>query len=230
MTNKNNILKLQIRQNIYNYILKHPGLHLRELIRKLKIPEGTLRHHLNYMEKQRIIISNHKDRYTRYYVKFAIGSKEKKIIHFLRQDTPRNIILYLITILGASQIELSKQLEKHPTTIEFHIKKLLNAEIIVPCEVGNGGVYTTFENNCIIQRSPVGKEIIYTIKDPGLIYKLFYKKNYAKILFDKNVVDILNLIVFISPKKFPKKVENSKIVEDRIFNFFFDFFPIPFCS
>ena len=52
---KEEILKLESRKLIYNYILEHPGLHFRELSRELKIPKSTLEYHLSYLKKLELI-------------------------------------------------------------------------------------------------------------------------------------------------------------------------------
>lgn len=50
-------LDLKTRRNIYNFILKHPGLHFRELCRKLSLPNSTLSYHTRYLEKRGFIIA-----------------------------------------------------------------------------------------------------------------------------------------------------------------------------
>ena len=225
------IFELKTRSVIYQYILRYPGLHYRELIRKLDISGGTLRHHLNHLIKQEALIAKHEGRYTRYYVAKNIGNEEKKILHLLRQNTPRNIILYLITYVGASQIELSKALGKNPKTIEFHLKRFRDLDIIEPAPVSNGLVYTAFKKYCIIERTPVGKEIIYRLKNPILIYNLFYKRNYNKKLYDNEAVrDILEFLELLSPgqRHPPKKIKYHKNVEDKLLEAFFEIFPHPY--
>jgi len=61
MISNKNILELELRRNIYDFILKNPGFHLRGLSRKLKIPKSTLLHHLKILKKRELIIMNSKD-------------------------------------------------------------------------------------------------------------------------------------------------------------------------
>ena len=79
-----------------------------------------------------------------------------------------------------SQTELSKSLEKHPKTIEFHLKKLLRLGIIELAPVDNEGVHLKPLGPLlkIIERVPVGKEIIYRLTDPYSTYDSvrLYKK------------------------------------------------------
>ena len=49
---KNKILELPQRRIIFNYISEHPGLHLRELSRRIDIPYSSIRYHLYYQEKR----------------------------------------------------------------------------------------------------------------------------------------------------------------------------------
>lgn len=170
---KEDILKLKTRQEIYNFILKYPGLHLREISRRMNISLGGLRHHLNYLKKHGLIVTKTHGRYTRFYVIQKVDEKEKEIINLLRQEVPRKIIL-LLSCKGPAHlykpkknkrynnkidrknyptafskkelIELTKywkepyakmfNLHKHPTTLDFHLQKLLDADLIEIIKTG----------------------------------------------------------------------------------------------
>ena len=187
---KEKIFELEKRRQIYNFILKYPGLHLRKLMRKLDLSEGTIKYHLKYLKKRGIIKTQSEDGYVRYYIVNKIGNDQQKILHILRQEVPRNIILYLLLLSCASQIEISKSLEKHPTTIEFHLKKLRDMGIIERIPVINGKVHIKFKVIEKIECNPVGKEIFYKLKEPYLIYDsiILYKEK----LFGENYFDILS--------------------------------------
>ena len=74
---KNGILELETRRRIYNFILKNPGLHLREISRRSNIPKTTLIYHLNFLEKQGLIKTEANSRFTRYYTTNKVGKKDK---------------------------------------------------------------------------------------------------------------------------------------------------------
>lgn len=145
----------EIRKNIYEFILKHPGLHLSELSRKMNIPKSTINYHLKYLKKREYIIRKDADKYTRYYVANNVSEYEKKILHVLRQEIPSEIIVYLLLKPNSSQVKISKKLNKHPTTISFHLDKLINTEIV--------------------ESIPNGNEINYKIKNPQHICGLLNK-------------------------------------------------------
>ncbi|UCH71908.1 MAG: winged helix-turn-helix transcriptional regulator, partial [Thermoplasmatales archaeon] len=225
---KEKIFERDARRKIYKFILKYPGLHLQELIRKLNLPNGTLRYHLRYLEKRNLIKAKPEDGYVRFYITNNIGNDQKKIFHILRQEVPRNIILYLLLLGCASQIELSKSLEKHPKTIEFHLKKLLNKGIIEIAPASNKGVHVEFGQLKIIERIPVTKEIIYRLKNP-------YSINDSVILYKKrslnfNFFDILSDINgFFYPNDKPiRKAKGDKDSIEHFEKWVYEIFPHPY--
>ncbi|UCH72064.1 MAG: hypothetical protein JSW62_00505, partial [Thermoplasmatales archaeon] len=109
---KGDILELETRREIYNFILKYPGLHLRKLCGEMNTPKTTMKYHLNYLKKHSFVIEKVEGRYTRYYVTNNISNIDKKLINIIRQRAPREIILYLLICTCASQAELSRGLEK----------------------------------------------------------------------------------------------------------------------
>ena len=72
------------RREIYQCITKYPGLHFRELSRRLHVSTSTLNYHLNYLKKRELIIQRSDDRYIRYFPKNKISEKYKKAMNLLR--------------------------------------------------------------------------------------------------------------------------------------------------
>jgi len=217
------ILELKTKGLIYQYILKHPGLHFRELVRELHIPKTTLSYHIRLLEKRNLIEGKNKDGYTRYYNANKIGTQEKKLLHIIRRETPRNILLYIFYYVGASQSQLSRDLEKHPTTIEFHLKRFLKMGIIEPAPIKENGFFIA-SNNFFVERLPVGNEIIYRLKDSVLVYHMilvFYNK---KILDDNYTDAVFTIIKNIFPDN-PKKRTTEDVVIERLEKMMFDIFP-----
>ena len=165
LTGKKIGLELETRKKIYNYISKHPGLHLNELSRKLSIPISTINYHLNYLKKMGIVITKPNGKYLRYFIAEKIGTQEKEIINFLRQDMPLKIVLFLLMYPNSSQIKISRYLGRHTTTIAFHLDKLINVHIVE--SISNG------------------KEINYKIKNEKNIFELLTK--YKESLIDEKI-------------------------------------------
>jgi DNA-binding transcriptional ArsR family regulator len=220
-----NILILESRREIYNFILRYPGLHLREISRRLTIPFSTLNYHLRFLKKRELIKEKAEGRYNRYYITEKVGSREKEILSILRKDTPRTIILYLLAHIYSSQIDISGSLKKHPTTIEFHLKKLLNFNIIEPVQPVNGKIYRD-TNPKIIECDPIGKERIYVLKDPDAIYDTLttYKHSLLEDIESNLVLAYLDSFT----KDLPEKLPSPKEWEDLVIETFFEIFPHPY--
>jgi len=142
-----NILKVKNRKEIYDLISNNPGIHLRELERKTKLPNGTLRYHLRYMEKKEIILCEKHDGYNRYFIKKQQISKfEKNLLKIMHEEIPRTIFLLIFSFNGLKGLSIKEieqlayrmqpgyvkfyTIEKHRTTIKFHIDKLIKQKLI----------------------------------------------------------------------------------------------------
>lgn len=177
MKKKENIFEIENRRRIYNYILKNPGLHFRQITRNLNIPKSTLDYHLFFLTKKGFISIVEENRYKRYYINQNLSTQDKNLINILREDVPRNIVLYLLLYNYSSLEEILKYakfwtkhpskiglvLNKHQSTINFHLKKLIDMKIISFFEVNNTKKYylTNPEDICnlciIYEKSLLGK-------------------------------------------------------------------------
>jgi predicted transcriptional regulator len=225
---KDDLFKLKIRGTIYRYILKNQGLHFRELARRLNIPTTTLRYHLNYLVKQEILVMKKDDKFTRFFVSINIGDREKKLLYIIRVKTTRDVLLYITTVVAASQIEIAKELEKHPTTINFHLKRLMKHGIIEPAPTGDGIIYSAFSNSLIIKRKKSKNEIFYRLKEPKIVklLKMYYEKSYYH--------DIIAEAVFsytedVSPNDLPPpRIRTAKEAVEQLEKIVYDIFPHPY--
>lgn len=133
---------MEKRRKIYKYILENPGVHFSELSKKLCIPKTTLLYHLSFLEKNEFIIVTSEDSFKRYYCLRKVGVKTKKIFSILRQETPRKIMLFILLHRDfPSQIEISHFINKHPTTVAFHLEKLIEKDLVINMIVGNETKY-----------------------------------------------------------------------------------------
>jgi predicted transcriptional regulator len=166
-------LKLKARLEIYNFILKHPGLHLSELSRRLKMNKNNLDYHLRYLTNHGLITVSVENKYTTYYVKqiedkraetianilekklpnetksrinyilkyLTPNKDDRELLNLIRRKVPYLIIVVLYAHPNSSQRKISRLLKKHPTTVSFHLKKLVDKGIIEYEERGNENLY-----------------------------------------------------------------------------------------
>lgn len=193
MISRKNILELKSRREIYQFISRHPGLKVHEISKKLDIPRSTTRYHLNYLTKINLI-TNKNGKKDRYYI-IEIGSaRDKDIIGLLRQQIPFYIIMNLFFPGFCSEIELAQELEVHPSTIHFHIKKLLDIGLIKPAERKDGGFISFVRNEPIVLKEQTGREIFYSWnkdnKSMEEVYRLLI--THKESMIDPDIIDKYN--------------------------------------
>lgn len=226
---ENTILEFKRRREIYEFISQNSGLHMRDISRKLNVPFTSLKYHLNYLEKKELIISRYDGKYSRYFISLEIGEKEKRILNCLRKRTTLHIILWFFIAVQCSQKDISRFLEKHPTTISFHLRKMIQAGIIEQVSIDKGVIYNDTPP-ITINRPQVSSEKIYVLQDPWMIYDLLIKNK--ENLSDKEVVTvIIEYVAFIISEGIPKQIQNREDTKESILNSFYGFFfPPSFCS
>jgi len=206
------ILELETRKEVYNSILKHPGVHLRELIRKIDASEGTVRHHIKHLKKNKYITERSDGDFSRFYVLKNFEEKNTEIIHALRKKTQRNILLFLSVNFYGSQIQISKVLKKSPKTIEYHLKKLLKADLIEKAPTKNGMVFTNLKNLDKMDYKAHGREILYRLKDPYNVYEIIF--NYRDSIIDENTEPLEKYFNNLSVDDFFETKNKEKAIDE----------------
>ncbi|MFO8051538.1 MAG: transcriptional regulator [Thermoplasmatota archaeon] len=163
---KEDPLKLDTRKSIFELIKSSPGIHFREISRRLDIPMGVVEYHINYLLKRDMIVARKEGRYKRYYAEGKVRSSDKKVLAFLRKEVPRSILMYLMLNPGARHRELKKELDIGGSTLSFHLKKMIKKEVVRE------------------ERSDGGKG--FYVVDPESVSRslLMYKKSFMDDLVD----------------------------------------------
>jgi len=194
MIDKEKSFEPETRNNIYQFILNYPGVHFSKISQQLEIPKSTLNYHLNYLIKKELITKVDEEKYMRFFITKKIGVEDKKLLKVFRKETQRKIILYILKNSSASQIELSKELKRAPSTISEHLQKLINLDIIeVAKKKDKNNLLTNYDKLKTLKKPIIGREKPYILQDPYYIYK-FLKENENKILDDGEVSKLLSLI------------------------------------
>jgi predicted transcriptional regulator len=148
-------LDLDVRKAVYNFISQNPGLSINEISKKLNLPDSIINNHLNILKKIGIIIERPEGRDIRYFVAEKINEVDKKIISLLKQDIPFRIIMYLLLYPNSSESMICKYLRRSPSTVEYHLDKLIDIDVV--------------------EFYPNGNEISYRVKRETNLYELFYE-------------------------------------------------------
>lgn len=160
-------LELEIRQTIYSLISLSPGLHFREIQRRTKIATGQLTYHLDYLQKAGLIKMENDGEYLRYYAHIQITDGERRVLELARQRSIRHILLYLLENDNCNHDYLVRNLDIAPSTISWHLKKLIDADVV--------------------NKKVEGRKSFYSLNNPGLIKKVLieYKESFLDILVDR---------------------------------------------
>lgn len=122
---------LDNRQRIYNYIKNNPGSHLRRISKVLNIALGDTQYQLNRLENNsNLIRSRRMGLYKTYYTVFISGERNEKISAILQQETPRDIILYLIENPGATHNQIANHKGFSGATINWHMSHLIQIGLV----------------------------------------------------------------------------------------------------
>lgn len=180
-------LDLKIRRKIYNHIKDHPGLHERELSRQLNIPISTLDYHLHHLKKRELITTNSEGYNISYYIVGHISKFDKKIISILRQQLPRQIIIFLLINKYSTNKDICNHLTLPSNAVSFHLNKLVKLDLI--------------------DRNKIGREMIYSIINQENISDLIiiYRKSFLDDAVDRFVDTWLKL----HPKHIRKKTDKK---------------------
>ena len=166
-TRQDEALELEIRHKLYSTISRHPGLHYREIQRRTGIAMGQLTYHLDCLKKVHLIKAVKDGEYIRYYTNEQMNIEERKILEMSRQKSIRHILLYLLENDSCDHISLVNSLCISPSTVSWHIKKLIDAGII--------------------SKKSEGRRSIYSVNEPELVKTVLikYKESFLDKLVDR---------------------------------------------
>ena len=122
-------LKLEVRKKIYNTIKRNPGLHFRELQRRVGIATGALQYHLDFLQKKHLVKSEKETKFIRYYL-IRQQFDDTELMSLLRQESIRRIMLFLMQKRFATNQSVSGGVELSPSTTATHLEKLSESGIV----------------------------------------------------------------------------------------------------
>ncbi|HLC79813.1 MAG TPA: winged helix-turn-helix transcriptional regulator [archaeon] len=122
-------LKLDVRKKIYNTIKKNPGLHFRELQRRVGIATGAMQYHLDYLVKKHLVKIEREVKFIRYYL-VRQEFEETALMSLLRQESIRKIIVFLMQRRFANNMTVASSIGLSASTTSWHLEKLAEAGIV----------------------------------------------------------------------------------------------------
>lgn len=125
------VLSLDSRRRIYEFVAASSGAHLREIGRRCDLPLGTALYHLDRLEAEGLLTVRRDGRYKRYFPAQGLGRREKDFISALRHAVPRRIALALLRTPLMTQRELCDLIGVSRSTLSFHVNSLMDRGLVV---------------------------------------------------------------------------------------------------
>jgi len=125
------VLDLDVRRRIHAFVSESPGLHLREIQRRLGIALGTLRYHLRVLEDESFILAMRERNRKRYFAT-GMSPEERSAVAVLRAPGPRAVASYLLGHPGATIAELADATGRSKTSTRTYVELLRGGGLLAP--------------------------------------------------------------------------------------------------
>ncbi len=150
--------QVDTKSKILKCISRVPGIRYRELLRLTGLPNGTLEYHLKILENiHKVTTCRRSGRRTGYYP-IDIPADESHILEHIRNQVARQIVFFILEHDLCTFGEVVEHINKAPSTVSWHLKRLSEAGII---SIGYGPeyqLYTAVKNNLV-------KKVLYKYKE-----------------------------------------------------------------
>lgn len=145
------ILELQTRKEIFEYVQTNPGVHFSQVKRDLNMETGLLQHHLRTLENYDVLMSEDHQGKRRLFVAEELDNEEREILSSLRYETTRHILLFLVQEDKARNGAIAEELGVAPATVSWHVSRLVENGIVSEVRDGRTTFYTVTNEELTMQ-------------------------------------------------------------------------------
>ncbi len=125
----------ETRKRIYQSVARNPGLHFRELQRRVGAGTGNLDYHLHALEKAGLITAERAGGHKRLYPQ-GLTDDERRYLAVLRPHMARRLILALLERPGLTHRDLATRLQLAPSTVTWHLQHLARHGLLLTADSG----------------------------------------------------------------------------------------------
>lgn len=132
------VLENDDRRRIHELVQDEPGIHFRELRRRLDTGAGLLEHHLEKLERAALVTEVREESYRGY---FPPGSVDRQVMEAaprLRSETARDLLRAVRAEPGASIRDLADGAGVSRSTAGYHVRRLASEGVLEKEEAGRG--------------------------------------------------------------------------------------------
>jgi predicted transcriptional regulator len=138
-TDEEKVLLNNTRREIYNYIIDNPGVHLREIAKKLNKGVSTITWHLRILEKADLIRNKKIGNKLIYYPK-GMDISDLPLL-YLNNETSQEIFRYILNN-PAHLRKIAEDLDMPVETVRYNLKKMEEMNLVNRKEKGNKIIYS----------------------------------------------------------------------------------------
>jgi len=120
----------------FKIISAHPGIHFRELQRRLRLGVGHLAYLLETQLKLGVVKAEKVGEYLRFYPS-DFSPDLVRLVGILRVNSYRKIILLLMEKPGSTHKEITAAIRLSPSTVSWHLKRLVSLGIVIQSNSGS---------------------------------------------------------------------------------------------
>lgn len=121
---------LTSRDRIVRLLEREPGLHLRELPRRLDMSLRAVRHHLGVLEREGLVVSNRHGRYLRWFGHGSLSSADRALVASLRVRGERKVLLVLLRLRRARYSRLAAETGLPTASLARCLRNLIRDELV----------------------------------------------------------------------------------------------------
>ncbi|MDG6908489.1 MAG: helix-turn-helix domain-containing protein [Nitrososphaerota archaeon] len=140
------------RAEIYEYIVDHPGSHVRELMRGLQIGMGDLQYHLDILEKRGMITTQKRSLRKYIFPSGVFGEKQSALLSALSTETQRQILTFLSSNPNLTCNQIASLTKLTCATVSWHMKRLTELGLVDREKVGRATRYRLLVDKLDIEK------------------------------------------------------------------------------
>ena len=146
---KMDVLKNKTRHQIYNFILRHPGVYFNTIAKELKVNKPVIVWHINMLIRFEFITREEFENHEIYFDS-NLNAKDRKFRYFASKEESKRIMKYLKeNDYGITKTHLTMNLGMHHNTVTKYLKSLEDFNMVIKKKVAKRTLY--FLNEDFIQ-------------------------------------------------------------------------------
>ncbi len=148
------LLDHPVRNDIWSAIQASPGIHFQALVRDVGKGRGTMEHHIRKMVAADMLIEKTGTGFTCYFPKGQVDRRLMAAAPALKSSGAKQLLQAIHAQPGAAAIDLAERLGMAPSTVNYHLKKLTQAELVEGQRVGR---------QIMLRATPLGDQALGTL-------------------------------------------------------------------